>query len=158
MVTFFIVFAVLGVLMLSAYKVYGLLDGMATKAQTAIQPHVPAMTQKVKANYNTAAEYVRPRTAGWCRRMALGVAAHVVVFFGAATCVALVRPAPQEITYESIAKRDDATWYQHTAAYVGYGTGWVVDDVKPGFLYSTARLTDGTVLIGLPGVQQWYRL
>jgi nucleoside-diphosphate-sugar epimerase len=29
---------------------------------------------------------------------------------------------------------------------------------RPGFLYSTARLNDGTVLVGLPGVQQWYRL
>jgi hypothetical protein len=38
------------------------------------------------------------------------------------------------------------------------GTGWIVEETRPGFLYSTARLNDGTVLVGLPGVQQWYRL
>jgi hypothetical protein len=158
MATFFIVLAVLGVLMFSALKVYGLLDGMVSKAQTAIKSHVPGMKQKVADNFNTAPGYVKPRAAGWARRLALGCVAHLAVFFGSATCMALVRPAPQEVTYASIAKREDASWFQHSMAYVGYGTGWVVDEVKPGFLYSTARLTDGTVLVGPPGVQQWYQL
>jgi hypothetical protein len=72
--------------------------------------------------------------------------------------VALVRPAQQEVAYESIAKRPDATWYQQAVGYVGYGSGWLVDEVKPGFFFSTARLNDGSTLIGLPGVQAWYRL
>jgi hypothetical protein len=150
--------AVVMALMGAAYWLHGRLDGMATKAQSAIQPHVPIVKQRVKDNYNRAAQFVRPRAVGWARRLALGCAAHLVVFFGAATCVALVRPAPQEVTYASIAKRPDATWYQHAAAYVGYGSGWCVDEVKPGFLYSVARLNDGSMLIGLPGIQKWYRL
>lgn len=94
----------------------------------------------------------------WARRLALGCVAHAAVFFGAATCVALVRPAPQEVTYESIAKREDATWYQHGAAYLGYGSGWLVEETRPRFLYGTAQLTDGSTLVGLPGVQKLYRL
>ena len=141
-------------LMAAAYWLHGRLDTMVTKCEATIRPHVPGVKQK----FTAAAQYAKPRAAGWARRLALGCVAHLVVFFGAATCVALVRPAPQEVTYASIAKRDDASWYQHSMAYVGYGTGWIVEETRPGFLYSTARLNDGTVLVGLPGVQQWYRL
>ena len=145
-------------LMGAAYWLHGRLDGMLTKVEGKVRPHVPAMKQKVTAGLAAAKGYVRPRAAGWARRMALGCVAHLVVAFSAATVVALVKPAPQEVTYQSIAKREDATWYQHAAGYVGYGSGWLVDEVKPGFFYSTARLNDGSTMIGLPGLQQWYRL
>jgi len=141
-----------------AYWLHGLLDGLVSKAEGKVRPHVPAMKQKVAAGLEAATGYVRPRAAGWARRLALGVAAHAVVFFGAATCVALVRPAPTKVTYQSIAKREDATWYQRGVAYLGYGSGWLVEETRPGFFYSTARLNDGSTLIGLPGLQQWYRL
>ena len=141
-------------LMATAYWVHGRLDAIASKVEAKVRPYVP----RVKKRVTDGMGYVRPRAAGLARRLAIGCVAHLAVFFGAATCVALVKPAPQEVTYASIAKREDATWFQHSMAYVGYGTGWVVDEVKPGFLYSTARLNDGTVLVGLPGVQQWYRL
>ena len=142
----------------AAYWLHGRLDGMLTKVEGKVRPQVPAMKQKVSAGLEAAKGYVRPRAAGWARRMALGVAAHMLVFFGAATCVALVKPAPKEVTYQSIAKREGATWYQHGLAYVGYGSGWLVEETRPGFFYSTARLNDGSTLIGLPGIQQWYRL
>jgi len=145
-------------LMGAAYWLHGRLDGMLTKVEGKVRPHVPAMKQKVTAGLEAAKGYVRPRAAGWARRMALGCVAHLVVAFSAATVVALVKPAPQEVTYQSIAKREDATWYQHGLAYVGYGSGWLVDEVKPGVFYSTARLNDGSTMIGLPGIQQWYRL
>jgi len=51
-----------------------------------------------------------------------------------------------------------ATWFQRNAAYVSINSGLGVRDVKPGFLVSTARLADGSVLVGLPGTQKWYRL
>jgi hypothetical protein len=141
-------------LMAVAYWVHGRLDSMLSKVEGKVRPYMPRMKQK----FTAAAQYAKPRAIGWGRRLALGCVAHLAVFFGAATCVALVKPAPQEVTYASIAKREDATWFQHGMARIGYGTGWAVDEVKPGFLYSTARLNDGTVLVGLPGVQQWYRL
>ncbi len=145
-------------LMGAAYWLHGRLDGLLTKVEGKIQPHVPAMKNRVTAGLEAAKGYVRPRATGWARRLALGCVAHLVVAFSAATGVALVKPAPQEVTYESIAKREDATWYQHGLAYVGYGSGWLVDDVQPGFFFSTARLSDGSTMIGLPGVQAWYRL
>lgn len=146
------------VFMLAAYWLYAQIDGMVSKAENAVRPYVPEVKKRVTTGLAAAAQYAKPRAAGWARRMALGVVANVAVIFAAATCVALVRPAPTEVTYESIAKRPDATWYQHAAAYVGYGSGWCVDEVRPGFLYSVARLNDGSTLIGLPGVQKWYRL
>jgi hypothetical protein len=146
--------SVVVLLVATAYWLYGRLDSMLSKVEGKVRPYVPG----VKEKFTAAAQYARPRATGWARRLALGCVAHVAVALGAATCVALVRPAPQEVTYASIAKREDATWFQHSMAYVGYGTGWVVDEVNPGFLYSTARLNDGTVLVGLPGVQRWYRL
>jgi hypothetical protein len=150
--------SVVFVLMASAYWLHGRLDGMVSKVEGKVRPHVPAMQQKVSAGLEAAKGYVRPRAAGWARRLALGCVAHLVVAFSAATCVALIRPAPQEVTYESIAKRSDATWYQRAVGYVGYGSGWLVEETQPGFFYSTARLNDGSTLIGLPGVQAWYRL
>ena len=150
----FIGFAVVVALMGAAFWLYGRLDAMLSKVEVKVRPYMPG----VKEKFTAAAEYAKPRAAGWARRLALGCVAHVAVFFGAATCIALVRPAPKEVTYESIAKREDATWFQHGMARIGYGTGWLVEKTNPGFLYSTARLNDGTVLIGLPGVQQWYRL
>lgn len=151
-------FAMAVVLMGAAYWLHGRLDGMLTKVEGKVRPHVPAMKQKVSAGLEAAKGYVRPRVSGLARRMALGVAAHMLVFFGAATCVALVKPAPKEVTYQSIAKREGATWLQHGLAYVGYGSGWLVEETRPGFFFSTARLNDGSTLIGLPGIQQWYRL
>jgi len=145
-------------LMATAYWLHGRLEAMVSAFEGKVRPHVPAVRQKVTAGLEAAKGYVQPRAAGWAQRLALGCVAHLAVFFGAATCVALVRPAPQEVTYASIAKRENTTWYQHAAGYVGHGTGWVVNEVKPGFLYSTARLNDGSTLIGLPGVQAWYRL
>ncbi len=154
----FIGIAVVMALVVAAYWLRGRLDGLLTKFEGRIQPHVPALKKRVTAGLEAAKGYVRPRATGWARRLALGCVAHLVVAFSAATVVALVKPAPTTVTYESIAKRPDATWYQHAAGYVGYGSGWLVDDVTPGFFYSTARLNDGTVLVGLPGLQQWYRL
>jgi hypothetical protein len=151
-------FAMVVVLMGVAYWLHGRLDGMVSKVEGKVRPHVPAMQQKVTAGLEAAKGHVRPRAAGWARRLALGCAAHVAVFFGAATCVALVRPAPQEVTFQSIAKRPDSTWYQQAVGYVGYGSGWLVDEVNPGFFFSTAKLNDGSTLVGLPGIQQWYRL
>lgn len=153
-----IVLAVVIVLMGSAYWLSNRLDGLVSKAESKVRPHVPVVKQRVKENYTRAAQFVRPRAAGWARRLALGCAAHLVVAFSAATVVALVRPAPQEVTYQSIAKRPDATWYQRGVAYLGYGSGWLVEETRPGFFYSTARLNDGSTLIGLPGLQQWFRL
>ena len=146
--------AIVMALMVAAYWLHGRLEGMLAKFEETVRPHVPGVKERLHA----AAGFVRPRAAGWARRMALGVAAHLVVFFGAATCVALVKPAPTTVTYQSIAKRPDATWYQHAAGYLGYGSGWCVEETKPGFFYSTARLNDGSTLIGLPGLQQWFRL
>lgn len=154
----FIALGVVVVLMGAAYWLSIRLDGVVTKAQSAIQPHVPVVKQKVKENYDRAAQVVRPRATGLARRMALGCIAHLVVAFSAAACVALVKPAPKEVTYNSIAKREDATWLQHGLAFVGYGSGWLVEETRPGFFFSTARLNDGSTLIGLPGIQKWYRL
>lgn len=151
-------FAMVVLLMGAAYWLSNRLDGMLSKIEGNVRPHVPALKQKVTARLAAAKGYVRPRAAGWARRMALGCVAHLVVAFSAAACVALVRPAPQEVTYGSIAKREDATWLQHGLAYVGYGSGWLVEETCPGFFYSTARLNDGSTMIGLPGLQAWYRL
>lgn len=150
--------AVVMALMGAAYWLHGRLDGMLTKVEGNVRPHVPAMKQKVSAGLAAAKGYVRPRAFGLARRMALGCVAHLVVAFSAATVVALVKPAPQEVTFETIAMRPDAAWYQRAVGYVGYGSGWLVDEVTPGFYFSTARLNDGSTLIGLPGLQQWYRL
>ena len=141
-----------------AYWLHGLLDGLVSKAEGKVRPHVPAMKQKVTAGLEAATGYVRPRAVGWARRLALGCVAHAAVFFGAATCLALVKPAPTVVTYQSIAKRPDSSWLQHGLAYVGYGSGWFVEETRPGFFYSTARLNDGSTLVGLPGVQKWFRL
>lgn len=154
----FIGLGVVVVLMGAAYWLHGRLDGMLTKVEGKVRPHMPAMKQKVSAGLAAAKGYVRPRASGLARRMALGCVAHLVVAFSAATVVALVKPAPQEVTYESITKREGATWLQRGLAYVGYGSGWLVEETRPGFFFSTARLNDGSVLVGLPGVQQWYRL
>jgi hypothetical protein len=142
----------------AAYWLHGRLDGMLTKVEGKVRPHMSAMKQKVSAGLAAAKGYVRPRASGLARRMALGCVAHLVVAFSAATVVALVKPAPTTVTYQTIAKRPDATWFQHAAGYVGYGSGWFVEETRPGFFFSTARLNDGSVLVGLPGVQQWYRL
>jgi hypothetical protein len=153
-----IVLVVVMVLMAVAYWLSSRLDGIVSKFEARVKPHVPAMKRKVSAGLEAAKGYVRPRAAGLFRRLALGVVANVAVIFAAATCVALVRPAPQEVTYNSIAKREGATWFQRGVAYVGYGSGWLVEETRPGFFYSTARLNDGSTLIGLPGLQAWYRL
>ena len=152
------VFAILVALLAAAYWVHSQLDELLGRFECAIGPHVPRVTQKFTAGLEAAKGYVQPRAVGWARRLALGCVAHAAVFFGAATIVAVVRPAPQEVSYSTVAKREDATWFQHGAAYFGYGSGWLVQETRPGFFYSKARLTDGSTLVGLPGVQQWYRL
>ena len=150
--------AILVALMASAFGLYNVLDGMLSKVEGKVRPHVPVVKQKVTAGLEAATGYVRPRAAGWARRLALGCVAHAAVFFGAATVLALVKPAPTTVTYQSIAKRPDSSWLQHGLAYVGYGSGWFVEETRPGFFYSTATLNDGSTLIGLPGLQQWFRL
>lgn len=150
--------AVVVALMSVAYWLHGRLDGMLSKFEARVKPHVPAMKHKVSAGLEAAKGYVRPRAAGWARRMALGVVANVAVIFAAATCVALVKPAPQELNYSNVAKRENTTLLQRGLAFAAYNSGWCIDRVDPGFFFSTARLSDGTVLVGLPGLQQWYRL
>lgn len=60
--------------------------------------------------------------AGWDRRIALGRVAHLVPAFNTAT-LSLVRTALQKVTYESIAKQEDGTWYQHGLAPRGLRLG-----------------------------------
>jgi hypothetical protein len=153
LIGFAVVLTLLGMLVAAGW-VYSVLDRMLTRVEGKVKPHVPVVKQRL----NAAAQYARPRAAGWARRMALGLVAHAAVFFGAAAVVALVRPAPEKLTYESLALSPAATWFQRNAAYVSINSGLGVRDVKPGFLVSTARLADGSVLVGLPGTQKWYRL
>jgi hypothetical protein len=142
------------VLMAVAYWVHGRLDSMLSKVEVKVQPYMPGVKQK----FTAAAQYAKPRATGWARRLALGCVAHVAVFFGAATCVALVKPAPQTLSYGNVAIKDEATWYQRGMAYASLNTGLGVREVRPGFLFSTATLNNGSVLIGLPGTGRWYRL
>lgn len=145
-------------LLVAALKFYNCLDSMLSKAEGALGGHVLKTRQRVTAGLGNAAKYLRPRAANWARRLVLGSVAHLVVFFGAAAVVAVVRPAPQQLAYELVAQSPDASFWERNTAYVSIGSGWGVKDVRPGFLYSTATLFDGTKLVGLPGFQKWYRL
>ena len=42
--------------------------------------------------------------------------------------------------------------------HAGYGLGRPVEETRPGFFSSAARLKNGSAPIGLQGVQAWYRL
>ncbi len=140
--------------LVAAYWVHGRLDSMLSKVEAKVRPCMPRVQEK----FTAAAQYAKPRAAGWVRRLALGCVAHVAVALGAATCVALVQPPPKTLSYGNVAIKDDATWYQRGMAYASLNTGLGVREVRPGFLFSTATLNNGSVLIGLPGTGRWYRL
>lgn len=77
------------------------------------------------------------------------------------TAEAIQRPAPQEVTWESLAVNEDQSFLNKQTAWFALKTGWVTPEVQPGFFYSTAHFGEGedrVELIGLPGYQQWFRL
>jgi hypothetical protein len=135
--------AVVIALMAVSFWLHGVLDNALSKTQVLLRPQVPSIK----------------RWAVRCgRELAIGLVVHGGVFLGAASCVAVVCPAPQELTYDSLAHDPAATWFQRNSAYLAIESGLGIGEVRPGFLYSTARLANGTRLVGLPGTQRWYRL
>lgn len=89
------------------------------------------------------------------------ITAPVVAFVVLACGVAAIEPPPQEFTYASMEKREDATFWERNVAYFMIGTGLADVEVKPGVVYSTAKLKtnhEEVTFVGLPGTGKWYRL
>lgn len=86
-------------------------------------------------------------------RVVASVTAPAVVFVTAAWLTAAVAPPPRSVSYDTIAVREDATWYERN-------TGWLAlkfssPEVVNRVFYTKAKVGDEH-LIGLPVLKKWY--
>ena len=86
-------------------------------------------------------------------RVVGAVLSPVLTFVLAATITAAAYPPPRAVSYDTIAIKDEATWFERNAAWAAIKVKR--HSVENRFFYSKAKVGE-ECLLGVPGSQKWY--